>query len=233
MPKGERASSIGLSRDGDVFVLHMRGGENRVDRAFLEDFGRVLDDVERAPGAAALVSSGEGKFYSNGLDLEGLVRGGGAEARHFLDGLHGLFARLLAFPMATVAAVNGHAFAAGAMLALAHDFRVMRADRGYLCLPEIDLGTGQPLTDGMVALIGARLSRAAFHEALVTGRRYGAADAVARGMVHEAAAEDAVLPRAVEIARELAAKDRATMAALKRGLFADALRVLARPLPPA
>ena len=50
--------------------------------------------------------------------------------------VHRLFARVLAFPRITVAAINGHAFAGGGMLALAHDFRVMRSDRGYFCLPE-------------------------------------------------------------------------------------------------
>ena len=221
---------IELERDGVVFVLRMRSGENRVERAFLEQLNRALDEVESSRGDAALVTTGDGKFYSNGLDLAGFARAGADEARYVLGGLNDLLARLLAFPVATIAAVNGHAFAAGAMLALAHDFRVMRSDRGYLCLPEIDLATGQPLTAGMYALIEARLSRAAFHEALITGRRYTAREAVERQIVNESVAEGEVLPRAIEMGRELAAKDRATMSALKRGLFRSALEVLGRPL---
>jgi outer membrane protein OmpA-like peptidoglycan-associated protein len=126
--------------------------------------------------------------------------------------------------------VNGHAFAGGAMLALAHDFRVMRTERGYFCLPEVDLATGQPLTPGLYALLDARLDRATLHEALVTGRRYPATEAAARGLVHEALPETALLPRAVAMARELATKDRATLAALKRGLFDAALRSLTKAL---
>jgi enoyl-CoA hydratase/carnithine racemase len=133
--------------------------------------------------------------------------------------------------MVTVAAINGHAFAAGAMLALSHDFRVMRADKGYVCLPEVDLGTGLPLTPGMAALLDARLPRATVHEALVTGRRYNAHEATERGFVQVTRPEGDVVPYAVEMARELAGKHRATLGAIKRGLYASAVEVLSAPIP--
>jgi len=218
---------IDLKRDGEVFLLHMRGGENRVNEAFLVAFNGALDEVESSVGAAALVTTGDGRFFSNGLDLAWLGGEGRDRAQAVLDGLHALFARLLGFPVATAAAVNGHAFAAGGMLALAHDFRVMRRDRGFFCLPEIDLATGMPLTDGMYALLGARLPQRIVHEMLVTGRRYGGPEAVECGIVDEAVPEAEVLARAIEIAQQLAGKDRATMAALKRGLYASTLAVLA------
>jgi enoyl-CoA hydratase/carnithine racemase len=205
----------------------MRGGENRINQAFLEAFHGSLDEIESSTGAAALVTTGEGRFFSNGLDLAWLGGEGRDRAPSVIAELHALFARLLAFPVATVAAVNGHAFAAGGMLALAHDFRVMRCERGFFCLPEIDLATGLPLTDGMYALIGARLSPAIVSEMLITGRRYGGSEAAVRGIVNEAVPEAEVLPRAIEIARELTGKDRETMAAIKRGLHESALEVLA------
>ena len=59
--------------------------------------------------------------------------------------------RLLVFPAYTVAAINGHAFAGGALISCAFDYRVMREDRGYFCFPEVDIRI--PFTAGMAALI--------------------------------------------------------------------------------
>ena len=78
---------------------------------------------------------------------------------------------MLTLPMPTAAALGGHSFGAAAMLALAHDFRVMRADRGYFCFPEVDIRI--PFTPGMAALIQAKLTPQAAVSAMTTGRRFG------------------------------------------------------------
>ncbi|MCB0220196.1 MAG: enoyl-CoA hydratase/isomerase family protein [Chrysiogenetes bacterium] len=215
---------IDLSKEGDVFVLHMKDGENRYNRPFLEALNAALDEVEASSGPAALVTTGAGKFYSNGLDLAWLMGDGAGEMKGFIEDVHALFARILTFPMYTVAAVNGHAFAGGAMLMMAHDYKVMRSDRGYFCLPEVDLK--MPTTPAMNALIAARLSRVAAHEALVTGKRYDAQTALARDIADDIAPEAEVLPRAIAAAAEYAKKDRKTIGALKRGLHAEALKVM-------
>ena len=217
---------IELKRHDAVFALQMRADENRFHPEFLAAVQRALDEVEKADGAAALVTTGTGKFYSNGLALDAIAGKSGAEIAAYLDSVHQLFARVLAFPRITVAALNGHAFAGGGMLALAHDFRVMRSDRGFFCLPESDLRL--PLQPGMTSLIRARLPAQTAHEAIMTGRRYGAADAVANGIVERAATESEVLPAAIALAQELSGKDAATLAALKEGLYAeDAARTAA------
>lgn len=216
-------AGIDLDREGAVFVLRMRCGENRFNPDFMASFTAALDEVEASTGPAALVTTGEGKFYSNGLDLAGFAEGAPEAGATTMRLLHEVFARLLGFPMTTVAAINGHAFAGGFMLSMAHDFRVMRADRGFLCLPEIDLAMAAGLSEPMATLLRARLPTAALHEMLITGKRYGAPDAQARGVVDGAEAESEVLPRAVELAQSYAGKDRATMAALKQNLFGEAI----------
>lgn len=219
--------ATGIERVGEVSVLRLSAPEGRFNPASLGAITAVVDELERSDAPGALVITGEGKIFSNGLDLEwmGAAPPGGAE--EVLQGVHALLARLLVFPTATVAAINGHAFAAGAMLAIACDARVMREDRGYFCFPEVDLGL--PFTRGMTALLKARLSPAAAHESMVSGRRYGAPEALAAGIVEAAAPAEQVLETAVARAAVLAGKPRATVAAIKTGLYADVVAALEQP----
>ncbi len=209
-----------LTRQDDVYVLDLGDGENRFTLDGLTEIEAALDEVERAEGPRALVTTATGKFFSNGLDLDWL--GGHPEqAGAFVDDVHGLFARVLSLPLATVAACQGHVFAAGAMLALAHDQRVMRADRGYFCLPEVDIHI--PFTPGMSALIQSRLAPQTAHLAMTTGRRYGGAEAVEAGIVDQAVAEDAVRSTAVELATALAGKASETLGTIKARMYGPAL----------
>jgi Delta3-Delta2-enoyl-CoA isomerase len=212
---------IDLQKHDGIHVLRMSSGENRFNWSFLDALMAALDEVERAPEPSALVTVGEGKFYSNGLDLEWMRGPGRAQAEACIDRVHELLARMLTFPTITVAALNGHAFAAGAMLALAHDFRVMRNDRGYFCLPEVDIRI--PFTLPMSALIQARLSKATAHEAMTTGRRYAAEQALTANIVHQTAAEADVLAAAVALAKTYAGKHGATLAAIKKTAYREVL----------
>lgn len=207
---------IDLQRSGDVHVLRFDDGENRFSPEFLDELTQALDEVTAAPAPRALVTTGTGKFYSNGLDLDWISTHADQWAA-YVDRVHGLFVRVLSLPMPTVAAINGHAFAAGAMLTLAHDFRVMRADRGYFCLPEVDLRL--PFTPGMSALIQARLPTLVAHEAMLTGRRYGGSDAATAGIADRAVPETEVLPSALDLVTPLTAKDGSTITKIRTEMY--------------
>jgi enoyl-CoA hydratase/carnithine racemase len=216
---------IEVRRDGPVAIVQMRTGENRFNPPFIAELMGALDEAEHADEPTALVLTGDGKFFSNGLDLAWMSGEGRARAGEVLSGMLGIFARLLGSPIPTVAAINGHAFAGGAMLALACDFRLMRTDRGFFCIPEIDLGL--PLHPGMAALIQARLPKLAAHEAIVTGKRYSGEEAQARGIVDYATAEFDLLPKSSSLAASLAGKNRVVMQTHKRLLYGDVLKLLA------
>jgi Delta3-Delta2-enoyl-CoA isomerase len=214
-----------LDRQDDVFVLDLGDTENRFHPDWIASVNAALDKVEQAEGARALVTAATGKFFSNGLDLDWLLAHGD-QHDDYIFSVHGLLARVLSLPVITVAALQGHTFAAGAMLSLAHDFRVMRADRGFWCLPEADINL--PFTPGMSALIQARLTPQAAHEAMTCARRYGGRDALAVAIVDRAVEEDAVRRTAIEIGQAQAGKAGPNLGAIKARMYArvlDALRV--------
>lgn len=214
---------VSVERREAVTVVRMDRGENRFHPDLLTALEGALDDLAANEDPAALVLTGSGKFFSNGLDLEYL--GANPDQLEAIIGrVQRVFARVLALDAPTVAAVNGHAFAGGGMLALCFDQAVMRADRGYFCLPEADLG--MPFTPGMNALITARLSPPAAHRAMVTAQRFAADEALAAGIVTEVTPEDEVLDRAVERAAALAGKPRQAVGAIKGRLYAEAIELL-------
>jgi len=218
-------SIVDLKKEGDVFILTMQAGENRFNRTFIDAMNQALDTVEKSSGPAALVTTGgEEKFYSNGLDLDWLTGDGAKERPQFTKSLLKFLGRLMAFPIPIVAAINGHVFAAGAMLALAHDFRVMRADRGYFCLPEVDINI--PLTPGMTALIKSQLSPNVFRYSILTGARIGGIEGKELGIVDEAVPTEQVLPRAMARAASIANKGRDIYGALKRSMYEEAIALL-------
>ncbi len=215
---------IDLTREQDVFVLRMQGGENRFNGEAIEAWNGALDEVEKADGPKALVTIGTGKFYSNGLDLEYMQTEAAGGPQNYLSKVLAIMERVLTFPTYTVAAMNGHAFGAGAQIAVAHDTRIMRTERGYFCLPEIDMKA--PLHPGMTAILKARLPHQTAHEVIVTGTRYGGEHARERNIVDEALPEEAVLPRAIEVAQAYAEKAHPVMRTLKEGMYRETIAAL-------
>ena len=215
-----------LERDGAVWVLDLGETENRFNAESLHELCALLDVVEDAEGPKALVVKATGKYWSNGLDLDWMMADP-ERAGPLLDEVHGLLGRVLVMPLPTVAAITGHCYAAGAMLSVAHDIKVMRADRGYWCLPEVDLGL--PFTPGMNALLVAKLPKRTAHEAMTTGRRYTAPEAEAAGILDATAAEDAVVSTAVERAAALASKAGPALGEIKSRLYAEAVAALTAP----
>jgi enoyl-CoA hydratase/carnithine racemase len=216
-----------LERDGDmpeILILDLGDDENRFTYEWLAEVNAALDEAEAAPGPKALVTRARGKFFSNGLALDWLIANPDQRPQ-YLGTVHNLFARVLVLPIPAVCAVQGHCFAAGAMLQLSHDFTVMRSDRGFWCLPEVDLGL--KFTPGMNDLLLAKLPKRAAHESMTTGRRYGGPDARDAGIVDSCVeSEEAVFEAACAIAKPLAAKAGPALGAIKSMMYESAAHSL-------
>ena len=209
---------ISLAFDGPVAVITWNDGENRCNFDSIGRLNEILDELDEITGPLALVVTGAGKFFSNGLDLERF----GSDADEMFETIRRLtrlYGRFITYPAYSVGAINGHAFAGGAMMALTFDWRVMREDRGFWCINEVDLNMTLP--PEMSTLIVDRLPHATAATAILTGRRFSAIEAVEAGVMEESAPESEVLARAVARAAANAEKNRAATRFHKKMLWGD------------
>lgn len=190
--------SILVEREGAVAVLRMaRAPANALEPGICRELTARLRELSDA-GGGPVVLTGSGGIFSAGVDLVRLLEGGAAYVEDLLEALTEAFLALFAFPGPAVAAVNGHAIAGGAVLAAACDHRVMNAGHGRIGLPE--LAVGVPFMVGAVEILRCAYGTPRASELVLRGETHAAAEALARGLVDEAAEADAVLPRAVEVA---------------------------------
>jgi enoyl-CoA hydratase/carnithine racemase len=210
--------------EAGVALATWADGDNRLNPDSMGRLHAILDEVSDHEGPTAFVLTGSGKFFSNGLDLD-RFEGAPEELGITFRSLHGFMGRILSLPVYTVCAINGHAFAGGAMVSSVFDYKVMREDRGFWCLNEIDIKV--PVSAPMTAGLSTQIPRSTLSEAMLTGRRFSGPEALDAGIVQQLAAEEDVLPAALERAAEMAGKDRDTMRLHKGHLFGDAARFLA------
>jgi enoyl-CoA hydratase/carnithine racemase len=221
-------SAIEYGVHENVALITMKSGENRFNPSFLEEFLKVLDRVEKKTDANTLVvTSAHEKIFSNGIDLEWLVpviQGNDIKtAKAFFYQLNTVFKRLLTYPMLTIAAINGHAFAGGAILCCAFDFRFMRSDRGFFCFPEVDLGI--PFLPGMNALLKKAIPMYKLVEMQFMGSRLTAYDCQEHHIVTKACHLNALMDDVMEFAKSLN-KGRAIVKEMKGRLNKEIVRII-------
>jgi len=199
-------SLVEYTIDESVAIVTLNDGENRFNPDFLTAFLNVLDEVEKEPRAlTTVVTSAHEKIFSNGIDLEWLVpviqNDDIDTAKAYFYQLNTLFKRLVTYPLLTVAAISGHAFAGGAIMSCAFDFRFMRSDRGYFCFPEVDLGI--PFLPGMNALLAKAIPRYKMEEMEYTGCRLTAEECEKHHIVTKACHQDDLMNETLAFAKTL------------------------------
>ena len=204
---------LSLRHEGSVAILTWNDGENRINVDSLARMNELLDELEATEGPLAVVLTGVGKFFSNGLDLERFAKNEG-EFRSTLKELKRTIGRIFLFPAYTVAALNGHTFAGGALLSCAFDYRVMRDDRGYWCMNEAEIGLA--LDEQLFSIIDHRLPKATARAAAFTAKRFTGPDALEAGIVEAITNEDQVVPHAIDVAESYVMVDRKILAEHKR-----------------
>jgi len=220
--------------DETVAVVTMNSGENEFNLEFLNAFLAILDEVEESTDARTLVvNSAHEKIFSTGIDLKWLIpvlkKNDITTCKSFFYTLNRLFKRIITYPMITVAAITGHAFAGGAILACAFDFRFMRSDRGFFCLPEVDLGI--PFLPGMNALLAKAIPLYKLDEMESTGNRLTAFECEAHHIVLKACHMDRIMAETLSFAKQQN-KARAVILELKQRLNKKIVQVIDDEDPP-
>ncbi len=214
---------------GKTAIVTMNNAENRQNPAFAKAMLDAIDSAEADRTIKSMViTSSDEKNWSQGVDLNflnvALKEQRHEEIKAFMYDMNKVFSRLLLAPFPVIAAINGHAFGNGAMLACACDFRFMRSDRGYFCFPEVDISI--PFLPGMIAFVKTAVPYYRFNEMKLTGRRVTAEELV-QDHVIEAACPDAeaTLEQALEFAAGFN-KARPIFAEHKRRLHKHILQVM-------
>lgn len=179
-----------------VGVITMNDGENRHNPDFVRAILTAFDEIEADQEiSSVIIASGDPKHWSLGMDLQwmtGTMEKKNFEAiRAFMYGLNRIFTRILLYPMPVIAAINGHVFGGGTILACACDFRFMKSDHGFFCFPEIDINI--PFLPGMLAIIRKAIPCSKLEELVFTGKRTGAAELAAHHVILRACENEAAL----------------------------------------
>ncbi|XP_047963953.1 enoyl-CoA delta isomerase 1, peroxisomal-like [Salvia hispanica] len=221
-----------LERRGDVFILTITGDDqHRLNPNLIDSIRAALARVksESSLSATALITTAQGKFFSNGYDLDwALSDPARIRPKIMSKKLRLLVEDLTSLPMPTIAAVNGHASAAGFVLALSHDYLLMRRDRGFLYMSELDIGYTIPRWFVQVVKSKTESPRiwrgvvmAAVKITAEMGVEWGIVDSA-----HDGA--EATVEAAVRLGRDLVRRkwDGEVYAANRRIVFAEVLAVL-------
>ncbi|MBN1634874.1 MAG: enoyl-CoA hydratase/isomerase family protein [Deltaproteobacteria bacterium] len=189
---------IEWEKDETVAIMTLNNGENRHNPEFIKAILNAFDEIEQVEATTALIiASSSEKYWSLGIDLEwitGAFNNQDFESiKEFMYGLNKMFTRALLFPLPVIAAINGHTFGDGSMLACACDFRFMKTGRGYFCFPEVDISI--PFVPSMLETIRKSIPHYYMEELILTGKKAGAQELEEHRVVLKACENDEELMR--------------------------------------
>ncbi len=212
---------VNLNKQGNIYTLTFEGeGGNALDLELVQAMHSALDEVvEDSKGPCALILTATGKSFSSGLSLLKITSYDSDQVLTFSNEMQRLYGRLVNFPVPTVAAINGHAFAGGAFLALCCDYRVMRSDKGWFCISEIDVGVS--IVPEIMAVAKLKLSRNVLRDAVLTGKRFSGEESLRLDICDAISEEQELLNTAKEIIAPIALKKRQIYKNFKTTLYGD------------
>ena len=220
---------IEWEKNESVGIINMCNGANKQNPQFVAQmnqcFDQILDDKEIC---SIVLTSTDEKNFCQGIDLEWLSQKMNDQdfdsMKAFLHGINNIFSRVLLMPIPVIAAINGHAFGNGAMLACTCDFRFMKKDKGFFCFPEVDINI--PFLSGMISFVRKAIPEYLFNEMILSGKRVGAVELEENHVLVKACNNaDTLLEDALSFARTFT-KQRGIFGELKKRMHKNIIKVM-------
>ncbi len=174
---------------------------NALNAAIIRALQDAAESAAEDPTVRAVILRGNARFFSGGLDLKEMAAGGAADVASFGygDGVGALWT----LPKPTIAQIEGHAIAGGAILALACDFRVCAEGDQKIGLNETAIGLAFPT--GAFEIARRVLDPRFVNKVLLAAELFKPADALRVGLVDEVVKQENLQARCVALATQLAA----------------------------
>ena len=207
---------VRLERDGPVAVVRLdRPPVNALELELATQGAKVIDDLA-ASDARAVVLTGTGSCFSAGLDLRLVPTYGAEQQRALVAAANRFLTSLYSFSRPVVAAVNGHAIAGGFVLLITSDYRI--GPRGEFKIGMTEARAGIPFPAAALEIVRAQLPPPAARVLTLVARNVDPERARGYGALDELEPPERVLPRAMDVARDLAGIPAAAYASIKNQL---------------
>jgi 3,2-trans-enoyl-CoA isomerase len=209
---------ITLEREEGILVITLaRGKANALNCEMVEELQQALNHAradERTHGV--VLTSSAPKMFCGGFDVQEVFSYAPDKLTRYMAHFIRLFDTLRHLPKPTVAAISGHSYAGGSILALACDERIMAEGDFQFALNEVTLGVVLPprMVQALAAVVPGPTARQMFLE----GHAWRAQEALSHGIVEELVPAGNIRHRALTIARQLASKPPRAFSAHKQAL---------------
>lgn len=211
---------IHTDRHDGIHILRLAHGKaNAWDVELMQ---ALSQELKAAHDARAVIITATGSIFCAGVDLHRVLAGGPEYVEQFFPLLAGVVGELFELPLPVIVALNGHAIAGGAILAMAADYKLMAAGKGRFGIPELAVGVPFPAIPLEIVRFAVPPDR--IQSLIYTANTLLPEEALAQGLVDEVVDVERLMPRALELAGQFATIDPRAFRAAKLGLRGETIR---------
>ncbi|MCP4020392.1 MAG: enoyl-CoA hydratase/isomerase family protein [Desulfobacteraceae bacterium] len=220
---------IQWNKQESVAIVEMCNNANKQNLDFVTDMNKCYDEIREDKDIFSIIlTSSDEKNFSQGIDVDWLGQRMNEKdfdnIKKFMYGMNNIFKQNLLMPIPVIAAINGHAFGNGAMLACTCDFRFMKKDKGFFCFPEVDINI--PFLPGMIKFVRKAIPEYKFNQMILSGKRLAAQELEDAHVIERASSDkEELMQDALAFAKNFT-KGRPIFGELKKRMHKDIVKVI-------